>query len=817
MLSDNPKINNYTLDNHTVYYGLFFTQLAAIVAQGSLRSNPLELLMQVIFWGVLLGLSLSFGWQYRNKQYRNKPNSKLPEQLTNGAALLGMAIFLYQIMNGDLTAGLLLVLSCLLIGLSFSLGKQRSLYFSLAASTVLLLYAASISRSSSFIVYLIIFSLAAVIVLASNFYLTKNKQQVTSQINKQHVTTDFPYKLPITILTVTILLITTALYLFVPRPDAIHWGSFPAGGGQYEAKDDWPKKKEKEGKKGNKNKSKNESEKKSESSEQPEQSEDPQENDPNAFSYEGFADELALNKSSSEDSNQGTGGKAAKDNYNRLLFYMEGKDPQYLRGKVFDYFDGLSWKTTHQTQSRLDQESAKFSITPEVKAPYDQYTITVVANIASNSVYLPAATADLKFPGNAIAINNYGAVTAPRPLRKNTFYSFNVERDGFKIRGRPVDPIQTMSAPDAKELSRYTQLPDDIGDQFIILSKSITKNSSNRLEKAGKVEEFLRSNYKYSLESVFSSQGKIPLEEFLFDTKLGHCEYFATAMVTLMRAQDIPARLVTGFSVSEYNPVTGYYEARSLNAHAWAEVWVESIGWVTYEATPAYPLPKPSETQNVSESIEDYLEERSNHSELIDPNSLTTALLNTAKYAFEQFNLILNKAWNSTKAGLSWAGYMLLIYGWILLLLVVVLYTAYHYLRYFIIHYLAKRTLKKAEKKTAKEQIKTSYAAIQKIFILHKCPSSENWTVQEYQQEIKKKYPELSEEVNSISKSLNLSLYNGKPIPNKVGISVLEKAQIIINHEFEIPRPAEKQVKKIRGFFQKTFSRIFRKEENQYS
>ena len=64
------RINNYTLDNHSVYFALFFTQLTAIVAQGSLRANLLELIVQIGIWGILLGFSLSFGWQYRNKTKR---------------------------------------------------------------------------------------------------------------------------------------------------------------------------------------------------------------------------------------------------------------------------------------------------------------------------------------------------------------------------------------------------------------------------------------------------------------------------------------------------------------------------------------------------------------------------------------------------------------------------------------------------------------------------------------------------------------------------------------------------------------------------
>ena len=785
------RINNYTLDNHSVYFALFFTQLTAIVAQGSLRSNLLELIVQIGIWGILLGFSLSFGWQYRNKT-----KSKLPEQLTNIAAIIGLGAFLFQIANGDLTAGLLLMLSWLLIGLSFSLGKQRSLYFSLTASTVLLLYAASISRSSSFILYIIIFTLAAVIALAGNFYLTKKKQQITPQRPNNKLKTDFPYKFPIIILTAIILLITTGLYLLVPRPAAIHWGSFPAGGGRYQAKDDWPKEQEKNVK--NKNSANNDTNHSDKS-----QAEQQEQNNGDAFQYNGFDSDLALNEESGKGSGQGAGGESGKNNYNRLIFYMEGKEPQYLRGKVFDYFDGLSWKTTHQTQTRQDQKTGKFKINPELKSPYDQYTITMEADIAgNNSIFLPPGTAELKFPANAVAIDNYGAVSSPRPMAKGTFYSFNVESNGLRINGRPVDPIQTMGTPDAEALSRYKQLPDDLDSRFTNLSYQITKNSSDVLEKAGKVEKFLRTNYQYSLESVFSSQGKIPLQEFLFETKLGHCEYFATAMVTLMRAQDIPARLVTGFSVSEYNPVTGYYEARGLNAHAWAEVWIDNIGWVTFEATPAYALPTPSRAQNTSQSIEEYLAERAKNSQLSDPGSLTTALLNTTKRVFEQFNLILKKAWSTFKSGLIWSGHMLLSYGWILLLLIATLYTSYHYLRYFITHYRAKKSIARASKKPPSEQIEISYRIMQQIFTLHQHPRPEGWTIQQYQHEMEKHYPGLSNEITDISNSLNTRLYNETSHSENTQSPMLKQAIRIINYKFKIPIPAEKQINKIRDFFQ---------------
>ena len=74
---------------------------------------------------------------------------------------------------------------------------------------------------------------------------------------------------------------------------------------------------------------------------------------------------------------------------------------------------------------------------------------------------------------------------------------------------------------------------------------------------------------------------------FLFETKTGHCEYFASAMAIMLRLQGVPARLVTGFSATNKNPLTGYFEVRALDAHAWVEAYFPAHGWVTFEPTPA--------------------------------------------------------------------------------------------------------------------------------------------------------------------------------------------------------------------------------------
>ena len=81
--------------------------------------------------------------------------------------------------------------------------------------------------------------------------------------------------------------------------------------------------------------------------------------------------------------------------------------------------------------------------------------------------------------------------------------------------------------------------------------------------------------------------GRDSVDEFLFDTRRGYCEHYASAFVVLMRALDIPARVVTGYQGGEFNPVDGFLEVRQRDAHAWAEVWIAGEGWVRVDPTAA--------------------------------------------------------------------------------------------------------------------------------------------------------------------------------------------------------------------------------------
>ena len=100
------------------------------------------------------------------------------------------------------------------------------------------------------------------------------------------------------------------------------------------------------------------------------------------------------------------------------------------------------------------------------------------------------------------------------------------------------------------------------------------------------VLEHLRTHeYLYTLEP--GTYGRDAVDEFWFDRKLGFCEHFAASVTVVLRAMDVPARVVTGYQGTDPLPVDGYYVVRQSNAHAWVEYWQPDEGWVRLDPTAA--------------------------------------------------------------------------------------------------------------------------------------------------------------------------------------------------------------------------------------
>ena len=139
-------------------------------------------------------------------------------------------------------------------------------------------------------------------------------------------------------------------------------------------------------------------------------------------------------------------------------------------------------------------------------------------------------------------------------------------------------------------LREFVELPPGFNPRTLALANQI--RSEARYAAAGSaplvelvLERLRTGGFTYTLDP--GVYGKNTADEFWFDRKEGFCEHIASSFVILMRALDVPARIVTGYQGGEQNPIDGFWLIRQSDAHAWAEVWYEGRGWVRVDPTGA--------------------------------------------------------------------------------------------------------------------------------------------------------------------------------------------------------------------------------------
>ncbi len=147
--------------------------------------------------------------------------------------------------------------------------------------------------------------------------------------------------------------------------------------------------------------------------------------------------------------------------------------------------------------------------------------------------------------------------------------------------------LREVPAQYAPWLERYIQLPEGNQlDRVKAKAQELAGGASNPYDKAEAIQNYLRS-LTYDEKIPFPPEDRDRVDWFLFDLKRGYCDYFASAMTIMLRAQGVPARLVSGYAGGQYNAEKGVYEVRQNVAHTWVEVYFPGYGWQRFEPTPA--------------------------------------------------------------------------------------------------------------------------------------------------------------------------------------------------------------------------------------
>jgi len=258
-----------------------------------------------------------------------------------------------------------------------------------------------------------------------------------------------------------------------------------------------------------------------------------------------------------------------------------------LRGTSFDRYDGRTWTRSPSTVRMLGHMNEVYPLARYPSERRDRALRIVLEPLDEPVLFLPPGTVAL-----AIAPRTASAVSSGRDLRLSQGMDLRYA-DGDDVGLVYVayvarDPLEaTLPPPSPREVSNYLAVPPG-HERVAALAARLTAGTTSAREKAERVAHYLRDDgrFRYTLD-LADPGSMLPLDAFLFRTKAGHCEFFATALAVLLRASGVPARNVTGFLGGRYNGYGDYYAVRQGDAHSWVEAWLgDEEGWVTFDATP---------------------------------------------------------------------------------------------------------------------------------------------------------------------------------------------------------------------------------------
>jgi transglutaminase-like putative cysteine protease len=274
------------------------------------------------------------------------------------------------------------------------------------------------------------------------------------------------------------------------------------------------------------------------------------------------------------------------------LFTVTATRPSYWRLLSLDAFDGTQWTASNfpsAGESESISGSRSLGTLPDVKFNRIDQQVTFDQ---LRSPYLPAAYVPLSVnvPEGSIRYDRTDSLLLS-PTGTDKGYSYSVT--SYQPAPAP-EQLDSILSPDPNEalVLRNIALPVGTPPQFQAIAGDITRSEGTMYGKVLAIQDYLRTNFRYTLAPPPPPAGANPLLYFLTRSKAGYCVQFAGAMAVLLRSLGIPARVALGYTQGtpdERHP--GRYIVSTTNAHTWVEVQFPGYGWLPFEPTPSRSNP----------------------------------------------------------------------------------------------------------------------------------------------------------------------------------------------------------------------------------
>jgi transglutaminase-like putative cysteine protease len=247
----------------------------------------------------------------------------------------------------------------------------------------------------------------------------------------------------------------------------------------------------------------------------------------------------------------------------------------YWRGLTLDNFDGREWRRIDRAlPQRLSPDRAEeLPWFRDIEYSGRRYAYNIILEPTFQNwiftLQMPSILDDRMRMRRDFQIESYRRITQRYSYDAISFLDFRADTDEERILRRS-----------------YTFVPADSNPRATVFGQELrTRFDSTDAIVNAVLQKFREEEFYYTLTPELL--GDAPVDEFLFETREGFCEHFASSFTYLMRAAGIPSRVVTGYQGGEVNPYDDTLTVRQYDAHAWSEVWMEGRGWIRVDPTAA--------------------------------------------------------------------------------------------------------------------------------------------------------------------------------------------------------------------------------------
>lgn len=261
------------------------------------------------------------------------------------------------------------------------------------------------------------------------------------------------------------------------------------------------------------------------------------------------------------------------------------------RGVALDSFDGRHWYNDNTRQTAVQPVSQGLFVIPREPGaenrPEKALRYKVLLSPMSSNVVFAAA-----FPRVINGRMRLLMLDETDSLHDTRYVFSSIQYEVTSQVGLP-SPSALRSASETYSTAirlLYVRLPPRADPRIRELAQKVTSHAANNYDRTTAILNYFRAHFGYTLDAqkIDSSD---PLGSFLFNTRKGYCEYFASAMAVMLRTLGIPARLVNGFQTGSYNHFGKDFVVRARDAHSWVEVYFPGYGWIPFDPTPPDPQP----------------------------------------------------------------------------------------------------------------------------------------------------------------------------------------------------------------------------------